>query len=100
LLELPTGLADRLAARCLLGPLTESESSTYVIGRLVAAGARTPLFTPDALCALHQAADGLPRRLNHLADLALLIAFAQDHLVTEERDVTIAAREFDRDVAA
>jgi type II secretory pathway predicted ATPase ExeA len=100
LLELPTGLADRLAARCLLGPLTETESSTYVIGRLMAAGAQSPLFTPDALSALHHAADGLPRRLNHLADLALLIAYAQDHAIAEGRDVTIAAREFDRDVAA
>jgi type II secretory pathway predicted ATPase ExeA len=100
LLELPTGLAARLAARCLLGPLTEPESSTYVIGRLTAAGAQTPLFTGEALSALHNAADGLPRRLNQLADLALLIAYAQDHSVAEERDVTIAAREFDRDVAA
>jgi len=100
LLEMPSGLADRLAARCLLGPLTEAESSTYVIGRLAAAGAQTPLFTPDALSALHTAADGLPRRLNHLADLSLLIAYAQDHPIADERDVTIAAREFDRDVAA
>ncbi|HKI21181.1 MAG TPA: AAA family ATPase [Isosphaeraceae bacterium] len=100
LLELPAGLAGRLAARCLLGPLTEAESSTYVIGRLTAAGSQTPLFTRDALSALHNAADGLPRRLNHLADLALLIAYAQDHPIAEERDVTIAAREFDRDVAA
>ena len=100
LLELPSGLADRLAARCLLGPLSEAESSTYVIGRLTAAGAQTPLFARDALSALHNAADGLPRRLNHLADLALLIAYAQDHPVADEHDVTIAAREFDRDVAA
>jgi type II secretory pathway predicted ATPase ExeA len=100
LLALPTGLADRLAARCLLGPLTETESATYVIGRLTAAGAQTPLFTQHALSALHNAADGLPRRLNHLADLALLIAYAQDHPIAEERDVSIAAREFDRDVAA
>jgi type II secretory pathway predicted ATPase ExeA len=70
LLELPPGLADRLAARCLLPPLTETESSTYVLGRLENAGARLPLFSPDALIALHRAANGLPRHLNHLADLA------------------------------
>ena len=100
LLELPAGLTARLAARCLLGPLTEAESSTYVIGRLAAAGTQAPLFTTEALSALHDAADGMPRRLNHLADLALLIAYAQDHPIAEERNVTIAAREFDRDVAA
>ena len=39
LLQLPAGLTDRLTARCLLGPLSESESATYVLGRLEAAGA-------------------------------------------------------------
>ncbi len=100
LLELPAGLADRLAARCLLGPLSEAESSTYIRGRLDSAGARTPLFSPDALTALHRAADGLPRRLNHLADLALLIAYAQDLTIADASVVAIAAREFNRDVAA
>ncbi len=100
LLDLPTGLASRLAASCLLGPLTEAESSTYVLGRLAAAGGKTALFSHDALTSLHIAADGLPRRLNHLADLALLIAYAQDLSIVEPRDVIIAAREFDRDLAA
>ena len=100
LLELPAGLADRLAARCLLGPLTEAESSTYVLGRLAAAGATSPLFSPDALTALHRAADGLPRRLNHLADMALLIAYAQDLPIADDLAVTSALREFGQDVAA
>jgi type II secretory pathway predicted ATPase ExeA len=100
LLEIPPGLADRLAARCLLGPFVEAESSTYVLGRLADAGASAPLFTPDALLALHRAADGLPRRLNRLADLALLIAYAQDLTVADAATVAIAAREFNRDVAA
>ena len=46
LLDLPTGLADRLAARCLLGPFTEDESSAYVLGRLAAAGATSHLVLP------------------------------------------------------
>jgi type II secretory pathway predicted ATPase ExeA len=100
LLEIPPGLADRLAARCLLVPFVEAESSTYVLGRLAAATATTPLFTPDALTALHHAAQGLPRRLNRLADLALLIAYARDTAVADAATVAIAAREFSRDIAA
>jgi type II secretory pathway predicted ATPase ExeA len=100
LLELPYGLADRLVARCLLGPLTETETSTYVLGRLAAAGARSPLFSEAALTALHRAADGIPRHLNRLADLALLIAYAQDLKGVDDGIVTIAAREFTRDAAA
>jgi type II secretory pathway predicted ATPase ExeA len=100
LLELPPGLADRLVARCLVSPLTESEASTYVLGRLAAAGGQSPLFTEIALRVLYQAADGLPRRLNRLADLALLIAASQDLAVVDDRIVAIAAREFSRDAAA
>jgi type II secretory pathway predicted ATPase ExeA len=100
LLELPAGLTDRLAARCLLPPLSETESSTYVVGRLEGAGAQTPLFSPDALTALHRAANGLPRQLNHLADLALLIAYAQEITTADASVVAIAAREYNRNVAA
>jgi type II secretory pathway predicted ATPase ExeA len=99
LLELPAGLADRLAARCLLSPLTEAESSAYVVGRLAAAGAIDHRFSQSALTSLHRAAEGNPRRLNRLADLALLIAYAQDVPIVDDHIVHIAAREFHRDAA-
>jgi type II secretory pathway predicted ATPase ExeA len=67
------------------------------VGRLAAAGADSPLFTPEALSALHRAASGLPRRLNRLADLALLIAYARDLPRVEEPTIAIAAREFHPD---
>jgi type II secretory pathway predicted ATPase ExeA len=99
LLDLPPGLADRLAARCLAGPMSESESSAYILGRLAAAGARAErtLFSPAALSTLYRESGGLPRRLNHLADLALLIAYAQDLRHADEHTIAIAAREFHRD---
>jgi type II secretory pathway predicted ATPase ExeA len=97
LLRLPPGLLDRLTAHCLLGPFTEEESSTYLLGRLAAAGAGagTPLFGAEEIAALHRAADGLPRRLNRLADLALLIAYAEGLARADARAVAIAAREAD-----
>lgn len=102
LLDLPPSLADRLAARCLAGALAESESSAYVLGRLAAArtGPGDDLFTPAALAALHRAADGLPRRLNRLADLALLIAYARELPVVDADTIAIASREFQHGVMA
>lgn len=97
LLRIPPGLADRLTARCLLGPLTAAESATYLHGRLATAGANLPLFSPEALAMLHHAADGMPRRLNRLADLALLIAYAEGQSGPDARAVSIAARELDLD---
>ena len=100
LLRLPAGFQERLTARSLLAPLLESESAEYVRGRLAAAGASKPAFTPEALHALHRAALGVPRRLNHLADLALLIAYAEELPQADARVVSIAAREFQIDPLA
>jgi type II secretory pathway predicted ATPase ExeA len=97
LLRLPTGLADRLTAKCLVGPLSESESSAYVLGRLAASGAEEPLFDTGSLLALHRAGDGLPRRLNRLADLSLLIAYARGLSRPDAHVVATAARELDLD---
>jgi type II secretory pathway predicted ATPase ExeA len=100
LLQLPPSMVDRLTARCPLGPLTEAESSSYIQGRLAAAGATTVLFGPDALLALHRAALGIPRRLNLLADLSLLVAFAQGQTEVNTRIVALAAQEFQVDPLA
>ncbi len=100
LLDLPRGLADRIAARCLVAPFTESESTSYVLGRLATAGARSPLFTPEALVTLHRHGDGLARRLNRLADMSLLIAYAKDLPIADEQTVSLAARECNPDMLA
>jgi type II secretory pathway predicted ATPase ExeA len=96
LFDLPPILADRVSARCLAGPLEEAESSAYVLGRVAAARDvdGDGLFSPAALAALHRDADGLPRRLNRLADLSLLIAYARDLPRVDEDTVAIAAREY------
>jgi type II secretory pathway predicted ATPase ExeA len=97
LLKLAPSLADRLATRCLVGPLEVQESASYVLGRLSHAGASEPLFEPDALGLLHHYADGLPRRLNRLADLALLIAYAREQPRPGPETVALAARELGYD---
>ena len=98
--NLPPALADRLAARSSLGALTLTESTSYVLGRLRIAGASRPLFDPPALAELHRGAEGFPRRLNRLADLALLIAYAEGREVVESPAVLAAARESPFDVLA
>jgi type II secretory pathway predicted ATPase ExeA len=97
LLRLSPGLLDRISARCLVGPLTESESLLYVHGRLAWAGASDPpaLFSPEVVAALHRAGDGLPRRLNRLADLALLVAYAEGDPRPGAHAVQVATRELD-----
>ena len=91
-------LAQRVIARYHLGPLSREESAQYVAHRLavagpagVAAGA-TP-FDPAALATLHKLAAGVPRRINLLADRALLGAYAQGRRRVDKRTVMRAAAE-------
>jgi type II secretory pathway predicted ATPase ExeA len=94
-LELPPSLADRLAARCLVGPLSQAEAADYIVGRLQRAGSSraAEIFAPEALAALHRTGQGLPRRMNRLADFALLIGYAREQDVIDDRTIAIAARE-------
>ena len=69
---------QRLAARCLLGKFTQEETFSYVNHRLMTAGADKTIFETEALEALHELSQGLPRRINRLADLALLLGFADE----------------------
>ena len=61
------GLASLLACARLI----RAESRDYIAARLCAVGIRANPFEDNALELLIQAADGLPRALNHLAQRAL-----------------------------
>jgi len=71
-------LEERLAVKCLLRPLTERETAEYVNHRLKQAGAAEEIFEPAALAALYRLTHGIPRRINRLGDLALLIGYAEE----------------------
>jgi general secretion pathway protein A len=72
------GLEERMAVKCLLRPLQLEETISYVNHRLKAAGASRTIFENDALEAVFYLTRGLPRRINRLCDLALLIGFAEE----------------------
>jgi len=81
-------LRDRITHSFRMRPLTQEEVSRYVTFRLRAAGYRGPdLFTPKAIALLTRASDGLTRRINILADKALLSAFSLDTHAVDERHV-------------
>lgn len=91
---------DRLAFKCLLQPLSQPEVAAYVKHRLGAAGATESLFDQTAIQALFELSGGLPRRINRLCDLALLVGYAESlptlsaaqiEAVNEELTTTAAA---------
>ncbi|MEX0703047.1 MAG: AAA family ATPase [Planctomycetales bacterium] len=70
---------QRICCQVALEPLTRQESRDYLLRRIEAAGSElSAAFTPEAVRAIGEAADGSPRCLNQLADHALLLAFADE----------------------
>lgn len=70
-------LEERLSVKCLLRPLSRTETAQYVAHRFQVSGATRPVVDEDALDAIHRLTHGIPRRINRLCDLALLVGFAE-----------------------
>jgi len=77
-------IKERIIHSFKLEPLVRDDITQYIEFRMRAAGYRGPsVFTPGALKTISQVSEGLTRRVNILADKALLAAFADGtHQVT------------------
>ena len=69
-------LTQRVSVFYHLGGLTRIEAEAYVAHRLQVAGGSPDLFEPEAVHAIWQEADGIPRVINTLCDLALVYAYS------------------------
>jgi type II secretory pathway predicted ATPase ExeA len=87
-------LRDRITHSFRMRPLAAAEVGNYLSFRMRAAGYRGPeVFTPHAIGRLARAAGGLNRRINILADKALLSAFTENGHAITGRHVRAAIRD-------
>lgn len=87
-------LAQRVIARYHLGALSAPETRAYVQHRLAVAGHKGALpFDARALALIHERSAGVPRRINLLADRALLGAYAGHRAAVDKATVRAAAAE-------
>ena len=93
ILERMPQLDPRLGAKCLLRPFTLEETMSYVEHRLIAAGAKRPIFETAALELTFELTQGVPRRINRLCDLALLIGFADERTAIGPAQIEAVAQE-------
>ena len=70
-------LLERAELRIDIEPWSPSDTEDYVKASLARAGRESPLFDTSAIQRLHQLGEGIPRRINQLADLALLAGAGQ-----------------------
>ncbi|MGK5050559.1 ExeA family protein [Janthinobacterium sp. RB2P8] len=84
-------LKERITHSFTVPCLPQALLNDYLTCRLVAAGRTAPLvFTPAALHQLARSAQGIVRRVNILADKALLAAYADDAQQVSARHVRLA----------
>ncbi len=84
-LRLDPPLAQRVALRYRLEPLTADATESYIKHRLKLAGAPRIPLTPEAVAAVHRFSRGTPRLINTLCDNALFEGF-----VARQADVDAA----------
>jgi type II secretory pathway predicted ATPase ExeA len=71
-------VAERVAVRCNINPLTRAESRLYIEHRLQhVGGTSAAIFTRPALELIVRKARGIPRRINILCHTAMLFAFGR-----------------------
>ncbi len=65
---------QRIAVKCHLGSLNEEETKKYILHRLSVVGRSQSIFTDEAYKLIYKKSGGIPRRINHICDMALFSA--------------------------
>jgi general secretion pathway protein A len=81
--EIPQ-LWQRLGVKYHLSGLTAAESEAYIKHRLTVAGAKSDIFTADAIEVIYNYSKGIPRSMNNVCDMSLLIGFGQEAKVIDK----------------
>lgn len=77
-------LAQRVSVFYHLGGLSLVEAQAYVSHRLSCVGGDPALFTPTAVEQIWKSANGVPRVMNTLCDLALVYGFSSGNTVIDD----------------
>ena len=86
-------LDQRVVSRHHLQPLRAEDVGHYVAHRMKAAGASRPVFQPGAIRELKRRSGGIPRKINLLAERALMGSFASELNQVSHKQVANAAAE-------
>jgi general secretion pathway protein A len=88
---------QRVSLRLAIDPLSPSEVERYIRHRWTTAGGNRCPFTANALAAIADASEGIPRVINVLCDGSLIQAFADESPSVEFRHVLAVCRELQLD---
>jgi general secretion pathway protein A len=87
-------LSERITVRYDLNPLDEKEVRHYIEHRLTVAGGKDRIrFTRGAMRMIWRFSEGIPRRINAIADRALLIGYTKGNPVVDRKTVKNAVKD-------
>jgi type II secretory pathway predicted ATPase ExeA len=78
-------LKQRLIIEYHLNPLDEKDCLQYIDHRLRIAGAQREIFEPRAKKLIFKYSSGIPRVINGIADIALLVGLSENRKVVDEQ---------------
>jgi general secretion pathway protein A len=78
-----SALKDRISLQYQIQPLNCRETGEYIYYRLNKAGAAREIFTVDAIKEVYIATQGIPREINNLCDVALLLGYAENSITVD-----------------
>ena len=70
-------LRQRIALWSRTQAITAAQTAAYIAQRLLIAGTSRPLFTPEAILAIHRASRGIPRIINLICEHALIVGYVE-----------------------
>lgn len=86
-------LDERIAVKSILQALSFEETVQYIDYRLAVAGASRACFDIHAYRTLFELSGGVPRRINRLCDLSLLVGFAEQLSLISAKEIEAVADE-------
>lgn len=90
-----SNLDTQLLVRAVLDPMTEEETRLYILARLKAAGSRQGIFTKQSAELVVKFSRGIPRQVNRLCELSLVIAYGLEERKISPQIVEMAAADLD-----
>ena len=73
-LAINESFSQRIVLKVRLNGLTIDEVENYVVHRLQLVGRTAPIFTPDGIEALFRGSRGIPRKIDRIAEVSLILA--------------------------
>lgn len=77
-------LSQRIPIKCHLERFNLEETQNYIRHRLNVGGRGEPVFKEGAYKVIHERSGGIPRRINHICDMSLLVGFSRQKEIIGE----------------